>query len=146
YAGTYTLVMVNTVGAVRGDSILAAVVLRYVFVSDEKRYTLFGGARARKPWPNYLSYAPRADSSDKRVQPIEASYESQRGRLNFTIGNPGLRWTDSGIILDVFSLSSSGFVGRWVDGGRFVFAPDSTGGGVHPQGYFCMRREGAHAD
>jgi hypothetical protein len=82
--------------------------------------------------PVSLSYSP-ADSSARRPG-VQASYGTADRQLDLTFGNAFTlegSYFDSGVMFYVFSVDSSGFRGRWREGG-LIFPP--------PQGYFCAWR------
>jgi hypothetical protein len=133
WTGSYSLIFVHTVGPDRGDTTRALV--EFFDRRDGEDSTQTGIANPVTKWPRYFSFAP--DSRPDTRQPVDVLYDAVRGDLSFVIGNKGLRWTDSGVILDVFTMSPDRFVGRWVDGGLIVFGSPS---GSHPQGYFCLER------
>jgi hypothetical protein len=143
WTGTYRLWLVHTVGPDRGDTVTAAVELRYERASARSKAIVRGTAAATRPWPGYFSFAPTSAIGDSLRRPVEVDYDPDVGRLSFVLGNPGLTWTDSGVILDVFTMTNDGFVGRWVDGGLIVFGDSTHTEEVHPQGYFCLARVGS---
>ncbi|HET7584884.1 MAG TPA: hypothetical protein VFK13_08255 [Gemmatimonadaceae bacterium] len=119
--GTYLLQMTATLGTERGERVVADVVID----SDSS-----GHASVHGHWPEYFSLTP--DSTHRGDLTID--FDSRSRRLSLTLGNPGLRWTDTGVILDVFRIEPGTIVGRWVDGGLSVHRE----GGLHPQGWFCL--------
>ena len=123
--GWYRMRLVPTVGPDRGRIYEGSISL-YI---DK-----LGVAAAPAGWPPYLSFAPDTNARPNE-QPAEVYFDSESRRLSVTLGNPGLRWTDSGVDLMVFEASDSLIVGRWIDGGLFVFGGPE---GPHPQGWFCL--------
>ena len=67
------------------------------------------------------------------------SFDSANRRLALVLGNPFLRWTDSGVFLQVFHADSNSFNGRWVDGGLAI-AIGQRGSPTNAQGHFCATR------
>jgi hypothetical protein len=126
-AGRYAMHLVHTVGPDRGRSVEGTL---------EIAPSLEGSAKAPKGWPEYLSFAPD-DPKDPTLRSVDAEFSATDRRLSLTIGNKGGRWTDAGVILEVFAVSDSVLNGRWVDGGLAVFGSSS---GPHPQGWFCLVR------
>ena len=120
--GAYVLQMTSTVGRQRGDRVLADVTIG----SDSG-----GTATVRGRWPAYFSLT--RDSAHRGN--LDILFDDTR-RLSFILGNPHLRTTDTGVILDVFTVDKQMIVGRWVDGGLGVDARS----GLHPQGWFCLQR------
>jgi hypothetical protein len=143
WPGTYRLLLVHTVGPLRGDSILARVVLEMDSTGTDSSIPLLGSATIVGGWPSYLSFAPDSAAKQDRQVSVGALYHTDPGSLTFVLGNPGLRWTDSGVLLSVFQVTDSGFIGRWVDGGLGVQRDSATGVVSAPQGYFCLTRENA---
>jgi len=126
--GTYFLQLTPAVGAER-DQIVTGTI---AFTSDST-----GTARASTTWPSYLDVAPNS-KAPHRVQPWDVLFDSTARRLTFVMGNRGLRTTDSGVFFEVFKLNAKHIIGRWVDGGLRVYGGASEGGGVRPQGWFCL--------
>ena len=138
WAGDYRLTMVPTVGPARNHVYTAHVVLLARAPTDSVS-ALTGTATPDQPWPTPHSFAPGYEAPNSVVS-ADVLYQSTARSLSVVIGNPGLRWTDAGVILDVFAVSKDGFAGRWADGGLIVFRDSVHKSGVHPQGYFCLTR------
>jgi hypothetical protein len=145
WAGKYRLWMVHTVGPDRGDTVTATVQLTSGESSARGKPTRMGTAEATAPWPRYLSFAPTPETVSPLQRSIDVDYNQKTGELSFVLGNPHLAWTDSGVFLEVFTMSEGSFVGRWVDGGLLVFGDSTHTDEVHPQGYFCLLRTDSSA-
>jgi hypothetical protein len=126
--GSFDLQLTPTLGPDRGQSIHARIEL----ATDST-----GSARASTEWPSYFSFAPESTAS-QRTQPLNVLFNAEQRWLRLIIGNPGLQWTDSGVILEVFAIRGSHITGRWVDGGLGVYRSTPGGAGLHPQGWFCL--------
>lgn len=133
WEGGYLLRIIPTVGPDRGETLAVAVDLHVNHDADSSSRTLVGFATALKAWPSYLTL-PSEIRGSRRVT-IELRPGLYRSDLTFVLANPRLMVTDTGVLLNVFSIDREAIVGRWVDGGLREYAH-----GVHPQGYFCMRR------
>ena len=138
WAGDYLLTMVPTVGPARNHVYTAHVAVPAKPPSGNVS-ALTGTARPDQPWPTPHSFAPGYEAPNS-VLPVDFDYQPTARSVSLILGNPGLRWTDAGVILDVFAVSKDGFAGRWVDGGLIVFRDSVHKSGVHPQGYFCLTR------
>jgi len=123
--GPYLLRMVHTTGRDAGSG----------FSADVRITGGVGIAAIRGRWPRYLSFA--SASVDSARQTIEVQVDSVTHQVSLVIGNPGLRTTDAGVFLEVFTITETLLVGRWVDGGLLVF---DGPGGSHPQGWFCLAK------
>lgn len=123
--GRYQFVLTHTVGPDRGGTIRGVLTI----VTDSS-----GNDSVSTGWPHYLSLAPVEQSAVR--QSVDVLFGPDR-RLSLVLGNPHLEWTDSGLMLDVFTVTDSVVVGRWVDGGLSTF---SESPGIRPQGWFCLIR------
>jgi hypothetical protein len=121
--GAYVLQMTATLGRERGDHVIADVIIG----SDSS-----GEAKVRDHWPAYFSLGSVAGEQSE----LTILFDSRSRRLSLLLGNPALGLSDTGVSLDVFTVSDSTMVGRWVDGGLGVDAKSH----LHPQGWFCLRR------
>jgi hypothetical protein len=121
--GAYVLQMTATLGRERGDHVIADVIIG----SDSS-----GEAKVRDNWPAYFSLG--SDTGEQGDLTI--LFDNRSRRLSLILGNSALGLSDTGVILDVFTVSDSTIVGRWVDGGLGVDAKSH----LHPQGWFCLQR------
>ena len=115
--------MVFTVGTARGTRALAD-----VHIDNDSS----GTAVARGRWPRSFSMVPDTGTRAN----VTMLFDDRTRELTLVLGNRGLRWTDSGVMLEVFTVDADVIVGRWVDGGLTVDAKS----GLHPQGWFCLER------
>jgi hypothetical protein len=119
---------------------------RYVRCSDGSRcggpgfeYSHFGYLDRGFHFPGLQSVATPLSSSAQDEPGAVAMFDSTDRELTLVLGNAYLRWTDSGVLLQVFRADSAGFTGRWVNGG-LELVPGQAGAWALPQGHFCAWR------
>ena len=102
-------------------------------------FPLFGAMDSRFHFPGNESIAIPLNRLLPDQPGVLVSFDSARRHLSLILGNPFLRWTDSGVFLEVFHADSNSFTGRWVDGGLAI-ALGQRGRPTNAQGHFCAIR------
>ena len=152
WAGTHRLAVWTTAGTLKPDSISIMLSLHVPEVEFKAPVCQIWGCPEDGPivplvgWtsgpyqPSWMtSLGHGTDVQDAERPGAIVIWKPREHELTLWLGNSG-RMTDSGVIFEVFTVTPDLLIGRWVDGGLGVYA---EGDGNHPQGYFCLFRNGS---